>query len=173
MGVWQALRARAARQPMRCQAAWALVMVLACVPPLAAAADTSPSPARAEDRLATVRGHVKAQHWADALAELRRLNQVTSADWQNLMGYCLRKSSPPDLEAADGHYREALRIDPRHRGALEYSGELALMRGDLAQAEQRLSVLDKVCNFGCEEYTDLKKAVLRFKAAGNRWQPAP
>ena len=35
-----------------------------------------------------------------------------------------------------------------------------------------LAVLDKVCNFGCEEYTDLKKAVARFKAAGNKYVAA-
>ena len=85
----------------------------------------------------------------------------------------LRKGSPPDLDGADRHYREALRIAPAHRGALEYSGELALMKGDLPQAEQRLAALDKACTFGCEEYTDLKQAVQRYKAAGNRYQPAP
>ncbi len=69
-------------------------------------------------------------------------------------------------------YNEALRIDPKHRGALEYSGELYLILGDLAKAEQRLATLDKVCTFGCEEYTDLKKAVARFKAAGNKYVAA-
>ena len=61
-----------------------------------------------------------------------------------------------------------MRINPKHRGALEYSGELYLMTGDLAKAEQRLATLDKACTFGCEEFTDLKKAIASFKANGNK-----
>ena len=139
----------------------------------ALAADTGSSTVQATDPLAAARTQVAARRWADAIAELKRLNATTSADWQNLMGYSLRNASPPDLDGADRHYREALRIAPAHRGALEYSGELALMKGDLALAELRLAALDKACTFGCEEYTDLKQSVQRYKAAGNRYQPAP
>ena len=146
--------------------------LLAAAPTALLAADTAPSANPANDRLAPVRAHVAAKRWADAVAELRRGNDVASADWQNLMGYSLRKSTPADLDGADRHYREALRIDPRHRGALEYSGELALMKGDLPLAELKLAVLDKICSFGCEEYTDLKQAVQRYQTAGNRWVPA-
>ena len=147
--------------------------LLVAMPPQARAADTPPSAAKAGDKLVAVRTDVAAKRWPDALAELHKLNDSASADWHNLMGYVLRKGSPPDLDGADGHYREALRIEPRHRGALEYSGELALMRGDLAGAEQKLAALDRVCLFGCEEFTDLKQAVQRFKAAGNRYTPGP
>jgi len=143
------------------------------VPPMACAADTAPASTKPDDKLVAVRAQVAGKRWPEALAELRKLNDSTSADWHNLMGYVLRKGSPADLEGADRHYREALRIEPRHRGALEYSGELALMRGDLAGAEQKLAALDRVCLFGCEEFTDLKQAVQRFKAAGNRYQPGP
>ena len=96
-----------------------------------------------------------------------------NADWNNLMGYSLRKSGAPDLAAAERHYLEALRIDPKHRGALEYSGELYLMKGDLPKAEKQLAALDKVCFLPCEEYTDLKKAVQAFKANGNRYVATP
>ena len=49
-------------------------------------------------------------------------------------------------------------IQPKHRrGALEYCGELLLLKNDLAGAETMLSRLDKACTFGCEEYSDLKK----------------
>ena len=145
--------------------------LLGAVPPLALAADTSPPNAKADDKLAGVRTQLAAMRWPEALAELRRLNDSASADWHNLMGYVLRKGSPADLDGADRHYRDALRIDPRHKGALEYSGELALMRGDLAGAEQKLAALDRVCLFGCEEFTDLKQAVQRFKAAGKHYTP--
>ena len=155
-------------------AGWVLAAVVAvfAVPPTWAA-DSGGGTAQAQDPLAAARTQVAARNWAEAVAELKRVNATGSADWHNLMGYCLRKGSPPDLDGADVHYREALRIAPAHRGALEYSGELALMKGDLPLAEQRLAALDKACTFGCEEYTDLKQAVQRYKAAGNRYQPVP
>jgi Flp pilus assembly protein TadD len=134
------------------------------------AADTGPSTSAApSDNLAAARAQIAAKQWPAAVAELRKVNDTASADWNNLMGYSLRKGSNPDLAGAEKHYNEALRINPQHRGALEYSGELYLMKGELATAEQRLAALDKVCRSACTEYADLKKAVERYKAAGNRY----
>lgn len=129
------------------------------------AADTAPV-TPTEDKLAPARAQIAAQQWKGAIDELKRINDTTSADWHNLMGYSLRKAKTPDLEAAEKHYNEALRIDPKHRGALEYSGELYLTKGDLAGAEKRLAALDKVCMLPCDEYTQLKKAVQQYKANG-------
>ncbi len=137
------------------------------------AADTTPPAASGKDTLAQARQHVKAKQWGPALEELRRVNDSGSADWNNLMGYTLRKGSPPDLAGAEMFYNDALRIDPKHRGALEYSGELYLIKGDLPTAEQRLTTLDKLCMLPCEEYTDLKKAVERYKSSGNKYVAAP
>lgn len=139
---------------------------------LAFAADT-PEVAPVRDALTPAREKIAAKNWDGAIDELKRINAVADADWNNLMGYTLRKASPPDLAAAEKFYNEALRINPKHRGALEYSGELYLMQGDLPKAEQRLAALDKVCFLPCEEYNDLKKAVARFKAAGNKHVAAP
>jgi Flp pilus assembly protein TadD len=138
----------------------------------ACAADSTPSPAT-PDKLSSVRAQIADRKWAAAIEELQRLNDTGSADWNNLMGYSLRKAKTPDYAAAERFYNEALRIEPMHRGALEYSGELYLMTGDLAKAEQRLATLDKACFMPCSEYTDLKKAVAAFKANGNRYVAAP
>ena len=86
-----------------------------------------------------------------------------SADGHNLLGYSFRKLG--NVEKAFEHYREALRIEPKHRGANEYIGELYLELGDLANAEAHLEVLDKACFFGCREYTELKEAVRAYKAS--------
>ena len=43
------------------------------------------------------------------------------------------------------------------------------MTGNLPMAEQRLAALDKACFLPCEEYSDLKRAVARYKAAGNKY----
>jgi Flp pilus assembly protein TadD len=145
------------------------VAIALVAPHAALAADTTPPAAAVPDKLAEARTLIKAKKWSEAVAELQRINDPASADWNNLMGYSIRRGSSPDLDASERFYNEALRINPNHRGALEYSGQLYLMKGDLGSAEKRLAVLDKACTFGCEEYTDLKKAIERFKAAGNKY----
>jgi tetratricopeptide (TPR) repeat protein len=155
-----------------------LAALLAGASSLAQAADTpEPAPPRAAapaaaNPLAKARGLITAKDWPAALAELRRVNQTQNADWNNLMGYSLRKSANPDLAAAKGYYDTALRIEPTHRGALEYSGELFLMRGELALAEERAATLARACQ-RCEELDDLRGAIERYKAAGNRWLTKP
>ena len=149
-----------------------LTLVLSAFCGVAAAADT-PEVTPVRNALTPVREKIAAKSWPGAIEGLKRANGVGSADWNNLMGYCLRKGSSPDLAAAEKFYDEALRINPKHRGALEYSGELYLMRGDLPKAEQRLTALDKACFLPCEEHTDLKNAVAKFKAAGNKYVVAP
>ncbi len=135
------------------------------------AADTEPTPPKATDPLGAARTHIAAKRWPAAIVELQKLNGTGSADWNNLMGYALRKQATPDLEGAQRHYDAALRIDPRHRGALEYAGELALMKGNLPAAEERLAALARVCTTPCEELDDLKKIIARYKANGNRYLP--
>lgn len=130
------------------------------------AADIGPSVA--SDPLAAAREHIVAKRWTAAIDELKKVNARDSADWNNLMGYSHRKAKTPDLEASERYYTEALRIDPKHRGALEYSGELYLAKGDVAKAEQRLATLDKVCTFSCAEYRELKESIAKYKANGNR-----
>lgn len=140
----------------------------------ARAADPVPSAAPAKaDPLAPARALIAERRWRDAIAALQQVGDTSSADWHNLMGYTHRKAATPDLPTAERHYNEALRIDPRHRGALEYSGELYLMLGNLPGAEARLAALNKACFFGCEEYNDLKAAVASFKANGNRYVVSP
>ena len=146
-------------------------LALTLAAPVVLAADNTPS-AAATDSLAMARNLIAEKKWQDAIGELKRVNESRNADWNNLMGYSLRKAQTPDLDAAERHYAEALRINPKHRGALEYSGELYLIKGDLTKAEQRLAALDKACFMPCEEHADLKKAVQAFKANGNRYVQA-
>jgi len=37
------------------------------------------------------------------------------------------------------------------------------MVGNVAKAKEHLSVLDKLCFFPCEEYSDLKKAIADYE----------
>jgi tetratricopeptide (TPR) repeat protein len=142
----------------------------------ALAVDTSSTPAAtapSTDRLAPARALIEQGRWRDAIAALKEANDSGSADWNNLMGYSHRKAKVPDLAAAEQYYNAALRIDPQHRGALEYSGELYLMMGDLPRAEQRLAALDKACSFGCSELRELRSAIAAYRANGNKVAAMP
>jgi Flp pilus assembly protein TadD len=158
--------------PMRALSNKVLVPFLMLMSMAVQAADPTPS-VGANDKLRTAREYIAQKNWTSAIEELKQVNSVDSADWNNLMGYSLRKAKTPVVPASERFYDAALKIDPQHRGALEYSGELYLMKGDLAKAEQRLATLDRACLLPCEEYTQLKKAVQRFKANDNRHVAAP
>ena len=123
----------------------------------------------ANDKLAGVRARIGAKDFSGALDELKKINDTGSADWNNLMGYSLRKSGVGNAAESEKFYNEALRLEPKHRGALEYSGELYLMTGDLGMAEQRLAALDKACFLPCSEHSALKQAVAKYKANGNKY----
>lgn len=95
----------------------------------------------------------------DALARDPR-----NADYHNLYAYALRKGPSPSMDLVFKHYNEALRLDPRHRGAHEYLGEAYLMVGNVAKAKEQLETLDRLCGKGCEEYRMLQAAVTEHEA---------
>ena len=127
---------------------------------------SSPAP---NDKLGAARTKIAAKDWPGAVEELKQVNDPASADWNNLMGYSLRKAGAANAAESERYYNEALRINPKHKGALEYSGELYLMMGNLPAAEQRLAALDKACFLPCSEHKDLKNAVAKYKANGNKY----
>ena len=126
------------------------------------AADTTPSSSGPAWQ-GEAQKEIKAKNYEGAIKTLLAANEPNSADWNNLLGYAQRKKSPPNLNAAEFYYQAALKIDPKHKGSLEYYGELLLMKNDLPGAEQMLARLDKVCFFSCEEYRDLKEAIAKYK----------
>jgi len=85
------------------------------------------------------------------------------ADVHNLLGYGYRHLGQFDKSME--HYQLALSLDPNHRGAHEYIGELYLQMDQLANAEKQLQALQKACPwFGrCSEHDDLKGAIERYK----------
>ena len=108
--------------------------------------------------------------WAAAQAALAPAIAANpqNASYHNLYAYSIRKGANPDMSLVSKHYNEALRIDPKHRGAHEYLGEAYLQVGNLAKAKEELAALDKVCFFGCSEFTDLKKAISAYEAKVSR-----
>ncbi|MRD46668.1 lipopolysaccharide assembly protein LapB [Caenimonas koreensis] len=119
------------------------------------------------ERLAAARKAIDAKDWSLAMRELNAAERddARNADVQNLLGYSYRKRANPDLPKAFDHYKKALAIDPRHKGAHEYIGEAYLMDKKPAEAEKHLAQLEQICgNKTCEEYQDLAKSIAEYKA---------
>ena len=130
--------------------------------------DSSPSwSAKSEDpAVKTAKAALAAGDYASAQLSLKVALAADpgNADLHNLYAYSLRKSANPDMELVFKHYQEALRLDPKHRGAQEYIGEAYLMVNNLPKAKEHLAALDKLCFFGCSEYDELKKAIAAYEA---------
>lgn len=145
----------------------ALVVAAGLCGPLALAAGGSeaqtPSGAPADPNYAAGKRALEAKNWQAAVDAFTKVvaKDPGNANAQNFLAYSYRKSGKLDM--AFKHYDEALRLDPKHRGAHEYIGEAYLMAGNLAKAEEHLRALDRLCTFGCEEYSDLKKAVAEYR----------
>ena len=128
------------------------------------AADARPSdPVVERATLATQR-----EEWANAQSLWRDVlaRNPNDAEYHNMYAYSLRKGPNPDMSLVFKHYNEALRLDPKHRGANEYLGEAYLMVNNLPKAKEQLGALDKLCFFPCKEYSDLKQAVADYEAKG-------
>jgi hypothetical protein len=67
-------------------------------------------------------------------------------------------------------YAEALRLDPKHRGAHEYLGEAYLQINEVAKAREQRASLSKLCTFGCEEYSDVKQSLKQYEFAHPQWR---
>lgn len=102
---------------------------------------------------------IEYEMYEDAITYLLRADkeEPNNADINNLLGFSYRKLG--QYNKANHHYQKALRIDPKHRGALEYLGELYLETNQLGKAKQQLARLDEVCAFRCDEYKKLKRAI--------------
>lgn len=146
---------------------WMIALLL--LPGAAPAAD-DPSAAPADPVLAAAREATAQQDYAKAAGILREAvaKAPANADYHNLYAYALRKGPSPDMDAVFEHYNEALRLDPRHRGAHEYIGEAYLMVGNVAKAKEHLARLDRLCFFGCREYDELKQAIAEHQAKSKR-----
>ena len=121
-----------------------------------------------EPALEQARAAIAQKDWAKAQGMLRDAvaRSPQDADAHNLYAYAIRSGANPQMDLVFRHYNEALRLDPKHRGAHEYLGEAYLMAGNLAKAKEHLGQLDRLCTFGCEEYSKLKAAVARYEQQG-------
>jgi Flp pilus assembly protein TadD len=141
-------------------------MIALLAAPLAVPAADDTAAAERDPVIAQAREAIAAKDYARAAEVLRTALAKTpgNPDYHNLYAYSLRKGPSPDMDTVFKHYNEALRLEPKHRGAHEYIGEAYLMVGNAHKAREHLTQLDRICFFGCEEYSALKKAVQEHEA---------
>ena len=121
--------------------------------------ETDPDLAKRDDDYARAKQAMDNKAWDEAVRLFSRaaVRHPDNADLQNYLGYANRHLKRYD--AALSHYKRAIELDPRHRGAHEYLGETYLLLDDLAQAERHLKALKDICLLPCEQLDDLQKAV--------------
>lgn len=119
----------------------------------------------APDKLRKANTAIGEGRYNDAIAYLEDLLQKDAgdADVLNLLGFSYRKIY--DYDTALEYYQRALAIEPRHRRANEYLGELYLETDQLLKAEERLAVLEDACGLFCKEKKQLRKAIEAYKKA--------
>lgn len=140
---------------------------------IAAGGAPDPMPAEQKDPVVekvdamTARGD-----WAGAAALLKDAvaKAPANAQYHNLLAYTTRRGPRPDMDLVFREYAEALRLRPDYRGAHEYVGEAWLMVGNLPKAKEHLATLDRLCTFGCEEYTLLKNSIAAYEKNGGKYR---
>jgi Flp pilus assembly protein TadD len=126
-------------------------------------ASATPTPSVAAKNLTTeltkIRTLIEAKNFSAALTALQAADKTFSnnADINNLLGYSARNLK--QYKPAATYYAKALKIDPKHLGALEYQGELFMLTKKTSDAKKNLAKLKSLCGVNCEEYIDLKKAI--------------
>jgi Flp pilus assembly protein TadD len=107
---------------------------------------------------------IKNKSFVSAIKSLKKaeMNSKKDPDIYNYLGFANRKLG--NLDKASYNYRKALEISPKHKGALEYQGEMYLTLGKLKKAEENLKKLESICFLGCEEEKILKESISKYKA---------
>ena len=133
---------------------------------VAFAADTPGASSRSDPMMDRYHAAVEQKDWKTAASTMQAAisKDPNNPDYHSLYAYSLRKGGTPDMDLVFKHYNEALRLDPKHRGAHEYLGEAYLMVGNVAKAKEELGALDKLCFFGCSEYNELKSSIAAHEA---------
>jgi len=99
------------------------------------------------------------QDYKNALMELETFvyENPQSADGWNYIGFVSRNLEK--YEDAERYYGLGLEIDSKHKGILEYQGELYLKTNRIDKAKANLAVLDDLCSFNCTYKNKLAKKI--------------
>ena len=140
----------------------ASVMFIAVLVGSVAMADDIGAPAEPidiDETMNTARAFIEQGELEKAAEQLRKVvdKDKTNADAWNLLGYSWRKLN--QNRKSKKSYARALKLDPNHKGALEYQGELFIKLGEREKANDNLTRLKTLCPSGCEELDNLTRAL--------------
>jgi tetratricopeptide (TPR) repeat protein len=109
-----------------------------------------------------------AENWNGAISALKLalLRDPRNADIHNYIGYAYRRLR--QFGPAMQYYQQAIVLNRRHRSAHEHLGELYLVLGDSAKAEQQLATLEEICLIPCVEIDDLNRAIATYNTLATR-----
>ena len=127
------------------------------------------TPTQIKAELAKAQSSINGEQYKRAIRTLNDIvkTNARNADAYNLLGFSYRKTK--DFKRAERNYARALRINPEHKGALEYMGELFLETDRRPKAEELLARLEKLCPSGCEELEDLRGAFAGNQSSARTW----
>ena len=127
-------------------------------------ADGGGSGSKRDSQLTPFKKLIDDEKYEMAISELKKAlgESPDDADLLNLLAYSQRKLMR--FDEALVNYQKALEIEPEHRGANEYLGELYLQLGQLDDALERLQVLDDACFFGCGEFDELEEEIKIYRS---------
>jgi len=142
------------------------LLALSLIAPAVYAAETEDAPAAnaANRDYAAGKQAVDRKDWASAVASFRKVvaAEPNNADGYNMLGFSLRWMGK--MDEAFVAYDRALKLNPKHKGALEYSGIAYLKAGQPAKAKEQLAKLETIGGKNSEEYRDLDKAISEYNA---------
>ncbi|MEZ5508690.1 MAG: tetratricopeptide repeat protein [Gammaproteobacteria bacterium] len=113
------------------------------------------------DKMGNVAEKIEDKQYQAAIDELKAIveKDADNADAFNLLGYSNRKLKR--YEMAEEYYGRALELDPKHKGAMEYLGELYVETDRMDEAHLMLARLNDACFLSCKEYRQLKEVIER------------
>ena len=141
----------------------AVLSILLAAAPQAARAEASPEQsngiAAARADYERGRGAIEKMDWKGAIVALESAarHDPGDAEFQNLLGFAHRNLG--NMDAAFRHYKKALELNPKHRGAHEYIGRAYLMVNQPEKAREHLKALESACFDVCREHALLKRAI--------------
>ncbi len=137
-----------------------ILSLFASLTTIAIAHDSSlqPNPSK---QLKSAERLVYKKQYKKAITTLKKVTkaQPRNADAWNLLGFASRNIN--QLEAASRAYENALNVNPEHKGALEYQGQLFIFLKDFDAANENLRKLETLCPAGCEELDYLQQALAK------------
>lgn len=143
------------------QATVLLIAVVALLTTSNAFAAGGSSSSKPETTLLDIERLLYKEKYSRAIKPLEKMvkKDPDNADAWNLLGFALRNTN--QLDDAQAAYTNALNLNPEHKGALEYQGELFLRLGEREAAEANLTKLKALCPNSCAELELLEQAMIQ------------